>query len=105
MEIVASQVTLHMAKEAGAINYGVDEQPQVIMFEDDRSVKSLNLSEVEAAEELNDEVESVGSKTSDGLSSASENYEILDKWLPEIRPTYEDCVNNPGLAKIAESID
>ena len=78
------------------------------MFEDEKSVKSLNLSDVEGnmeGEEQKDEVESVGSKTSDGLSSASENYEILDKWLPEIRPTYEDCINNPGLAKIAESID
>ena len=77
------------------------------MFEDE--TKSLNLSAADKGdldtEEEADEVCSLGSKTSDGLSSGSENFEILDKWLPEIRPSYEDCVNNPGLAKIAETID
>ena len=57
----------------------------------------------DAAEE--EEAESAGSKTSDGLSSASENFEILERWLPEIRPQFADMMNNAGLAKIAETID
>ena len=48
---------------------------------------------------------SVGSRTSQGLSSASENFEILEKWLPEIRPKFDELMNNTGLAKIAEAID
>ena len=46
----------------------------------------------------------MGSKDSDGLSSASECLEILEKWLPEIRPKFDEMMNNSGLAKIAESI-
>ena len=66
----------------------------------------MNLSAEEARDDLEgDDVVSKGSGDSDGLSSASENFEILQKWLPEIRPKFEDLVNNPGLAKIAESID
>lgn len=92
-----------MNKEEGKIDYGQD-RPVTVGDGEGRidSQKSLNLSEAELQEA---DLESKGSGSSDGLSSASENLEVLEKWLPEIRPKFEDLVNNPGLAKIAESID
>ena len=99
--------TQKMNKGEGRIDYGEDKPVTVGEgnLDSQAQIKSLQASQASEAEPLEDGVESKGSGSSDGLSSASENLEILEKWLPEIRPKFEDLVNNPGLAKIAESID
>ena len=99
-----STETQKLNKDLGRIDYGEDKPVTVGEggMDSQAKIKSLHASEAELPE---DDVESKGSGSSDGLSSASENLEILEKWLPEIRPKFEDLVNNPGLAKIAESID
>ena len=95
---IASESTINMGKESGNIGYLDGEIPEKILF-NEGSAQSLLL------QDANGDAVSVGSGDSDGLSSASECLEILEKWLPEIRPKFDDLMNNSGLAKIAESID
>ena len=83
-----------MGKDPGAIGYLSDEFPEKILYSEG-SLPQLD---------ENGDAISMGSKDSDGLSSASECLEILEKWLPEIRPKFDEMMNNSGLAKLGESI-